>query len=1038
MSLFFQKSLFFALYLLPFISSGQESMGNSPLFYEQPYPLQQAGVKDVDCIFKDSRQIMWFGTDNGLFRFDGLNVKYYSHRTGDSNSIAKGKINNIKEDRNGNIWVATFTGVSVINPFNYHCHSYLSGNHSFDTNGFDNRMCIDKSGVIWVGNSTGIFLFDTLKMKFVNVWSNRIPGIARSQYIVKIIDGNDSVLVASTFHELVLLNKKDRSFRRLSLSTYIPRLDTIITSLMMDARQNLWVGTWGNGLYKYNLQTKKLSHVNELDLLYKETNFIAASLCETINKKNNPADTSNAEDVVWIGTNEGVISCNLKYNDVTTINYYKHSNNDNKSIIPGITNAFLFDSDGALWTVGSNGVCKCFPFRNNFKQFAFLKGLITGFSPIKIDGKKWYFITSWHTRNKGMLIVDSLGNKAPFEIDPKFNDEADSRNFSGIVKDKYNRLWISSLAGVAVMTDKNELLKKWDKNSPPENNLSRYHTNEIKIYKDTVWIACYHGGIDLFDLSFNKIGHYSASSGSGLKDNIVSSFYTDSKGNLWICGDAYLYKYIPGSHSPQQFKCYNLSPELVGFGPRNMCETPGGEFLIASSIGLVRFNPNTEKYSILQSPLMQKEQGVSDVAIDKKGDIWYLTSEHLVYLENNTANKPRFILFGDEDGLNTMYNPHILKTINGSDFYIAGDDKIIEFNASSLEQPFSPPALEMDMHVNDSIADIPKNNVPITLPHNKNKIDFEFTGVTYIKADQNEYYYKLSELDKDWNITYKNSVSYANLAPGHYTFTIKAKNYAGLWSNTESVEFTILPPFWNTWWFRISMSIIILILLTAIIRIISRRRLKERILQLEKETALEKERTRIAQDMHDDLGSGLTKIAIMSEVVKKQLPTEEKLSSQLQVISDSSRKLVDNLQDIVWMLNPAHDTLDRLALYVQAHAIKYFEDSPVKVSFTFPAQVEPLKISEEKRRNIFMVVKESLNNIIKHSEARNAEIELTVSANEIHFTITDDGKGFSPGQSRTFANGLANMLARMKKIGGTCNIDSAPGKGTRVELSLPI
>ncbi len=364
------------------------------------------------------------------------------------------------------------------------------------------------------------------------------------------------------------------------------------------------------------------------------------------------------------------------------------------------------------------------------------------------------------------------------------------------------------------------------------------------------------------------------------------------------------------------------------------------------------------------------------------------------------------------------------------------EGKVIKFNCDSLSHAVTPPYLFVDIQVNDSNVNSDGNSDDLYLPYNKNKLQFEFTGVSYIKAAQNQYYYQLSDVDKQWNITYKNSVSYANLAPGSYMFKVKTVNYAGMWSEDKIIHFIITPPYWKTWWFTILSVITILSILFFIIRYITQRNLKERILRLEKETAVERERNRIAQDMHDDLGSGLTKIAILSEVVKKQMEQPEKAFEQLERISDSSRTLVDNLQDIIWMLNSKHDQLDSLAIYIREYATKYFEQSGTNVSFDYPQHIEAFKLGDEQRRNIFMAIKEALNNTVKHAGANTVNITMSVVGSTINFVVSDNGRGFNMAETRQFANGVKNMQSRMDQVGGSCTITSKQGEGTSITFSL--
>jgi signal transduction histidine kinase len=206
---------------------------------------------------------------------------------------------------------------------------------------------------------------------------------------------------------------------------------------------------------------------------------------------------------------------------------------------------------------------------------------------------------------------------------------------------------------------------------------------------------------------------------------------------------------------------------------------------------------------------------------------------------------------------------------------------------------------------------------------------------------------------------------------------------------------------------------------------------------LEKEQAVEKERSRISRDMHDDLGSGLTKIAILSEVVKKQLHEPEKAKQQLESIAESSRELVDSLQDIIWVLNTKNDTLERLAAYIREYALKFFESFDINIQFHYPSSFNEVRLSEETRRNIFLTVKEIFTNITKHASCRQVIVTVNENHDHLFIEIADDGKGFTPGNTRLFGNGLNNMKNRMKQAGGDCKVYSVPGKGTKTILSIP-
>ncbi|MFL5789748.1 MAG: sensor histidine kinase, partial [Flavisolibacter sp.] len=261
---------------------------------------------------------------------------------------------------------------------------------------------------------------------------------------------------------------------------------------------------------------------------------------------------------------------------------------------------------------------------------------------------------------------------------------------------------------------------------------------------------------------------------------------------------------------------------------------------------------------------------------------------------------------------------------------------------------------------------------------------------------------------------------------------------AGVWSKETVIHIFIKPPYWQTWWFIGLVVIAVGSIFFFFIKYIAQRNLRERILRLEKEQAVEKERNRIANDMHDDLGSGLTKIAILSEVAKTQLGKREAVTEQLEKISYSSRELVDSLQDIIWVLNPKNDLLESMAAYIREYALKFFEATDIHLYFDYPEYMPVFKLSEEQRRNTFLVLKETLNNTAKHSHCTEVVIKFHVFENNLQISIQDNGRGFNNKKIRGFANGLANMRSRMKQIGGYYDIDSVINKGTKTTLTIPL
>ncbi|HXB14017.1 MAG TPA: two-component regulator propeller domain-containing protein, partial [Bacteroidia bacterium] len=520
---------------------------------------------------------MWFGTENGLYRYDGVNLRYFGHNNGDTNSLPSNTVLQIAEGKDGNLWVAMQAGIAEIDPTTLQCKIYNGFNHRLDANNYTNKICVDDVGDIWVGNNLGIFLFNKKKREFLNVWNTKLPGDSLSKYVTSIVSLNNHLIIASTFHDIIFLNKEDKTFKRLHIFNPVPPKDSSITSIFLDSKQKLWIGSWGGGIYTYDITENKLSRLNDLQEIYNTPHFYITSFYET---------TLGKQQIIWAGTSVGLLKCIL--NDkgkIVDFAFISHNKNTEHSIIQGIITSFYFDSDGALWCAGEYGICKCFPFQNNFKFFNGIKGLVLDIQSLRMNNTNCYFINSWNSiSGTGICVTDTTGKQVYEDVNPHFTDKDDGRNISGVAKDKYNRIWISSMAGISVLDDRLNVIHQWNKSTQSDNNLTYYRTSGIAIHNDTVWVICYHRGIDLFDLSFKKIRHYSCYDNSGLSDNLVSSFFNDSKGNLWICGNSELYKYVPGK---LKFKAYGLIHEPGGCGPRDIAETKSGDLMIASTLGVI-------------------------------------------------------------------------------------------------------------------------------------------------------------------------------------------------------------------------------------------------------------------------------------------------------------------------------------------------------------------------------------------------------------------------------------------------------------------
>lgn len=965
---------------------------------EKPAALERAGVKHVRCMLKDRAGLIWIGTSQGLYRFDGTNVDYIRHELNQPSTIPPKEINTIAEDAAGRIWIGTNQGVAVRKGGGRSWKVYSRRRNNLGSD-FDNKVYISRDGQIWAGNSAGLFRLNARSDGFVKVWGPANPQKPGMVYVTNMTDWKGDTLAAGTFNGLVLINKRNFGYRRIALAPGGLTIDRLYT----DECHRIWAGTWGCGIFVSDTAARRFTNISwEQPQRERLANVVTGLL--------HPCFEPGG--VLWVSTTNGLYRIRqLRQRPVS----FRVSEAEKTAEEPMIA-----DSDRYIWT-GGNGVSRIYAGERFFKPFSGATGLIQEMTEISIRGKRLLAAASWHGRS-GLSILDesnaALVYRQPDQADP------DGSAISGTATDRYGRIWIAGLRGIRVMN------RDWQPVpvATERPRLLSPRINAIVIIHDTVWISEYKKGVELFDLGLHRLRTFLPDDGSGLADNLVNRFFTDAEGRVWLCGNSRLYLYRSG-----RFAAYNFNEEKGAFCVNDITELGPNQLAIASSTGLFRFNPVTGRASRITTPLLPQDDDVMAVARDAAGSLWYCTSDHLVRYGPVSGH---FTVFGAEDGLQVDDDLLGLRSFNGRDFYLARRSGILRFNALQVITPRRPMRVYLHaLQIGDLTVAVPPAGTPLRLSYRQNRLLVEFGAVNYIKPGQNRYAYRLSP-GSNWVYTTHNTASFNGLPPGKYKFELQAANSSGLWSSATPLRFIIAPPFWATWWFRLLAAAALLALVFFAIRYILRRNYRERILSLEKERAVERERNRIAVDMHDDLGSGLTKIAILSELAMARVSGQDAAQPQLETISAVSRELVDSLQNIVWLLKPQNDSLESLTLYIRRYVNQFFDGSGIMPVFDMMETPPDIRLSEEQRRNIFLVVKEACHNIIRHACATAITIRLSLQNRKLVLQISDNGRGFDRTGVSSLSNGLRNMQARMAQIGGGLEVSSVPGSGTTITVQL--
>jgi two-component sensor histidine kinase len=316
----------------------------------------------------------------------------------------------------------------------------------------------------------------------------------------------------------------------------------------------------------------------------------------------------------------------------------------------------------------------------------------------------------------------------------------------------------------------------------------------------------------------------------------------------------------------------------------------------------------------------------------------------------------------------------------------------------------------------------------LDLSTSQSNLQIDFSSLSMAHAALLRYQYKLQGIDRDWSAPNdQRTVHYANLAPGKYLFLVRAVDSGGATSlQPASVSFRILPPLWWRWWFLIIVASVIGCVLTLLYRY--------RVSHL---LEIERVRTGIATDLHDDIGSSLSQIAVLSEVVRRQVDGAIAVSVPLSTIATTSRELVDSMSDIVWAINPNRDNLSDLSQRMRRFGSDLLTAQDIEFRFRALEIVRPVKLDAHVRRQVFLIFKEGIHNAVRHSACANVEVELKIEKHNIALTLADDGRGFDAAKAGP-GHGLLSMRQRAKALGALLQITSQPDQGTVISLQVPL
>jgi ligand-binding sensor domain-containing protein/signal transduction histidine kinase len=1025
------------IFLLITIVVNQSFAQPAKIKFDQIGLEQGLSQSTVNAIVQDKYGFMWFGTQDGLNRYDGYSIKTFKHDPIDSNSISNNKIQVLLSDKSGNLWIGTESGLNKYGINENRFYHYFQNTKEFQSINENNITSLfeDSNNSVWVGTAKGgLYYCDGSNNSFKLVFHLIQDSSSKDGISLKTIceDDHKNLWFAGT-GVLYKLNLDDVTQPPLRLPFIQHNLfNKNIRVLYFNKKGILYIGIWGEGLYLLD-QNKK---GNEIKLMSTHCKYIT-SIYE---------DSKNPESGLWIGSYDG-------------LNFYKLKDNKFDKYISGDIMCLYRDNSDILW-IGT--FAKGIQILNK-QKYRFAHYLNTLAISDIFTSDQEYMVSAFLIDDDGELWVSTWGNGLyrfdrdkkvikNYRFDPKNNGSIGSNYIYTICESSAREIWIATRSGgLNSFNKKSDKFIRYNHNINDENSISSDDVSALYVDEitNTVWMGYSKGGISSYNISENKFKHFlpdenNPNAISGTPVTVI--FNTKLNGLLVGTIRGGLNKFIPETES---FKHINLSINEVEANTNNqgsiqkkdnnsinaIYEDDDGILWLGTSGGLTKYDSESNSFIYYTTRDGLPNNVIYGILSDKSGNLWLSTNKGISRFNPGSES---FKNFDVSDGLQAKeYNQGAYFISDNGEMFFGGVNGFNSFFPDEIEDnKFIPPIYLTTFSIFNETLNLPDpipDNYTIELSYFQNFFSFEFVALNFTSSKKNQYAYILEGFDGDWHYVsaQQRYASYTNLNPGEYKLKVKGSNNDGIW-NEEGTQVSIIvrPTFWMTWWFRISIAIAILGLIIFIY--------KYRVKQL---LRIEQMRVKIASDLHDEIGSSIGSIVLRSRVLQKELSKNpektgwtNKSKEELQRIYHTASQVAAVMRDIVWFINPGFDKVDDMILRMKDTAQNLLSET--HYDFFAPNEILTSKLTLDFRRNIFLSYKEVLHNIVKHSKATKVIIRVSISNGILYLEISDNGIGFDTfkhwNSGISEGTGLKNLRKRMEVINGTINIQSAHGTGTKV------
>lgn len=1025
----------------------------------------------VNSITQDSSGFIWLGASNGLNRYNGTFNTRLNNSPHSNNTISDNYINVTFTDKHGDVWIGTRKGLNVYDLSEKKWRSFLNDPED-PTSLSDNEVwsiAQDRAGSLWIGTINGglnrvneIHTGDSVGYSFTSfktipddkssISSNTAYAIYFDEY------GNGWVGTQRGLNRFMVPDAKSNHLQ-FTRYNYNPADSSGITSdfikrITSDRQGNLWL-------------TGGLKMLDKIDNRYlKNNSFLKVEHYFSRIASNKKLQDSTFLSLLfdkqggcWIGTSvDGLLLVPSFANAVTsnkslTVYRYKTSSTETHSLINNRVFSLLEDRSGNIWVGTEEGISILPVYSSQFTPpYSTSKSELGSVSAFFIDSCE----NKWFASEMGIMIVKRG------EVKPKLflKNPFDELMVTSILVTPDGSLWIGTnqdglyyyssksvkerLAGGSMITPVHHFTDL----SNEANSISYRIVNDLSVYKQGSILVSTMGGLDIVnpaEASVKNLFYFKNYPHSRTKCYIRSATES-SDGIIWAGSDDGLLAFNVSDKYPVEYHFKNGdSTSLPSDRILKVYEDSRKMLWVCTQSGISFFDSRNKAFRTLTMSNGLPSNNVTSIVEDHAGKIWLGTDKGLSCYNTLTRQLKNF---DKEDGLlSNQVEANGLAISPDGMIHVLTNKGINTFYPEKLYKNLEKPRLILTaFKVNGESIESAKYtelnkkflwNKEMKLRFDQNFFTIDFSTISFVHPDRDQFAYMLEGLDKNWNfIGNRNTAYFNNVPPGHYSFKLRAKNGDGEWNNAGiSLPITIIPPWWKTLWFRTLIVLLIIIVIVMVTRYFAQQRLKEKLAILEKQRAVEHERQRISRDMHDELGSGISIISMMINRVKQEqlTPTGKE---EVEKIAVASSEMVTQLREIVWTLNPKNDYLKDLLVYLRKYAMGFFENLPIECKVTMPAHIPEYVLSGEVRRALFLVIKESLNNLLKHSQAKKAQMEMQIFDHHLVVEITDDGVGIDESKMNFFGNGLKNMARRMEDIGGSFKISSE--NGTKTKITFPI